>query len=416
MRRSLLLLALAACGNVTGDAPDGGEGPDAGALTPDARPSAGPVTVTFLYAGDIVPDAPIVVYRPDGTLFIDTLTGANGFRRIEDVPAGSTLTVGKFLGGAPRVITVVGVQAGDEITLGDRGGDYTSTQFEATVSNYTADYFWVDTGCGGSRFNANSTQTMDVYGTCRVPGTSTWNVVGIAHDSAGASLAFSVYPGVAAFGTATLNQWRTDWGAFSLNISNKPAGATEVSGSFDFPYSFPAPGSFSTTDDSASGTFRYPQGASSTIGYQVSATTADGQFTAARRRIPAGTLSVSVNLASVLLPFVTAAAADRTENARPVYSWTAPTDSGADVLILRATWDGPGYYEWALYAPPDTASPVRFPEIPASWGVQMVPPEGGDWTFSGSVGLFDSEVTAGWDELRQEPAPQGDNRASIDGL
>ncbi len=56
------------------------------------------------------------------------LTGADGSVEIPDVLRGATRTVGKVLGNAPRVVTVVGVEPGDRIIAGSPGGNPTGTR------------------------------------------------------------------------------------------------------------------------------------------------------------------------------------------------------------------------------------------------------------------------------------------------
>jgi hypothetical protein len=408
MRGFLSALLLTACGNVTGEAPDGGTD------VPDARPASGPVTLTFLEGGAIVANAPIVVYRPDGTVFIETTTSANGFRRIEDVPSGSTLMAGAHLTTPltfTRLSVVIGVQPGDEITLGDRGRDETTDELTVAVSNYTASSFWIDDGCIQRVMTPSSSQTFDAAHFCRTPGTTTWNIVGQAQDADGNALAYAVYPGLSAGGTATLDQWRTDWGTFRLNVSNPPAGATGMSGALSFPHLRPPPFSYNTTETSGAWTFRFPQGTTSRMGYLALANSVEGS-SSIDRVISAGTAQVTLNLAAILIPFIQSPVADLTDPVRPVISWSAPTENGADMLALHTVWEGPSTYVWVVYAPPGTPSPVSYPPIPASWGVEMHPPSGDAWRFFGAVNLIDNDRTQGWDGLRLEPAQAGDRRTS----
>lgn len=375
----------------------------------DAPPAKGPVTVTFFYT-DPVPDANVIIYDPTGAVFAEGTTGLDGSKRFEDVPRGSTLTVGKSLGNAPRVYTVVGVEPNDNLVLGVRSEPFTSGSINVTASNILADYLRVGAGCDIA-FWDGGLKSVGAHTTCAVT-PLTWNIVAIAFNGAGEALSYSVLTNVSKGTSVTLSSWRTDWATFAVNWSNPPAGTSNTRVGLRFRYPLPDPAPAGSLGSSGTTTFRYPKDATNGLEYFVEAT-GSGTYSSLSRRI-APTASVTLDLGEELLPFVTSFAADLNDRARPNFFWTAPSDvTKADLLKLQAIWDGPGYYEWHIYARPDLPSPFQLPAIPASWGAIMTPPTVSGWTFSASVALSDDESKADWNAVRVQPASYVQNRLTI---
>jgi hypothetical protein len=185
---------------------------------------------------------------------------------------------------------------------------------------------------------------------------------------------------------------------------------TSVSFGFGYPLPDPAPGP--STASTGTTSFRYPKGAANGFDYTVTGT-GTGTWSTLERRI-APTASVTLDLGQEMLPVVTNVAAGLNDRTRPVFSWIPPADlSGADRLAINATWDGPGYYEWHVFARPDLPSPYQVPPIPASWGTIMTPPTASGWTFDVTVMLSDDESKPDWNAVRAEPAKYVTNRTTM---
>lgn len=404
-----LLVASFGCGSVPAKTDAGAEPGDTASTDAPPLPDKGPVTVTYFYV-DPVPDANIIIYDPAGEVFAEGTTGLDGSKRFEDVPRGSTLTIGKSLGNAPRVYTVVGVEPNDELVLGYREDAATSGTITVTASGISADHFYVGAGCGYAFWNGTAT-TVAANSSCAVTPT-TWNVVAIAYNASNQPLSYSVYANAGQGSSITLSSWSTDWGTFAVNWSNPPSGTSSTRVSFGFGYPLPDPSPGPSTASSGTTSFRYPKGAVNGFNYAVSATGTGTWSTLSRRIAP--TSSVTLDLGQEMLPVVTNVAAGLNDRTRPVTSWIAPADiSGIDRLAINATWDGPGYYEWHVYARPDLPSPYQVPPIPASWGTVMTPPTASGWTFDTTVILSDDESKADWDAVRTEPAKYVSNRDTM---
>lgn len=401
--------AITGCGSVPAKT-DAGLDPADDADIDAALPAKGPVTVTFFY-GDPVPDANIIIYDPSGAVFAEGTTGLDGSKRFEDVPRGSTLTIGKSLGNAPRVYTIVGVEPEDNLVIGNRTEPSTAGTISVTASGMTADHFYVGAGCGLLRWNG-ATTTVPASSDCAVT-PLTWNVVAIAYNAANQPLSYSVKTNASGGSSVTLSSWSTDWGTFAVNWSNPPAGTSSTSVTFPFHYPLPDPGPAPSTASSGMATFRFPKGAVNGFDYTVYAS-GTGTYTSLSRRI-SPTPGVTLDLGQDLLPVVTSVAADLNDRTRPTFFWIAPSNvTGADRLAIRATWDGQaGYYEWHVYARPDLPSPYQLPAIPASWGTIMTPPTASGWTFDGAVTVSDDESKTGWNAVRAEPAKYVENRSTI---
>lgn len=400
--------AVLGCGSVPAVTDAGTDSGDAGEVDA-ALPAKGPVTVTFFYV-DPVPDANIIIYDPAGAVFAEGTTDLNGTRRFEDVPRGSTLTVGKSLGNAPRVYTVVGVEANDNLVLGYRTEPTTTGTITVTASGVTADHYYVGAGCGLVLWNG-AARTVSANSSCAVTPT-TWNVVAIAYNAANQPLSYSVRANVNSGSSVTLSTWSTDWGTFAVNWSNPPAGTSTTSVSFGFRYPLPDPSFVMSTASSGTASFRYPKGAVNGLEYDVQASSTGTYSTLSRRIAP--TASVTLDLGQQMLPAVMNVATGLNDRTRPIFSWIAPSDlTGSDRLDLHATWDGPGYYDWHVYARPDLPSPYQLPAIPASWGTIMTPPTATGWSFSGVVSLSDDESKASWNAVRQEPDKYTSNRSTM---
>jgi hypothetical protein len=402
------IAAALGCGSVPVKS-DANEG-DSGGHEDAALPSKGPVTVTFFYV-DPVPDANVIIYDPSGAVFAEGTTGLDGSKRFEDVPRDSTLTVGKSLGNAPRVYTVVGVQPNDNLVLGLREEPWTSGKITVTASGVTANHYYVGAGCGYSYWNG-AAREVDASSGCAVTPT-TWNVVAIAYNANNQALSYSVNQNVSAGSSTTLSSWSTDWATFSVNWSNPPVGVSSTSVGFSFRYPLPDPAPPASTASSGTTSFRYPRNVVNGIQYSVSASGTGGVMSAIQRRI-AISPSVTLDLGEQMLPTITNVAAGLSDRTRPIISWIAPTDvTGADRLSISAIWNGPGYYEWHIYSRPDLPSPYQVPAIPASWGTIMTPPTASGWTFDASVTLADDESKADWNAVRQQPDRYTTHRMTV---
>lgn len=417
MRRfGLCVLALHAatltlgCGKVP-LATDSGVDPSDAEEDADAPPPAkGPVTVTYFYANTPVPDANIVIHDPSGAVFAEATTELNGTRRFEDVPRGSMLTVGKSLGNAPRVYTVIGLEANDNLVLGDRIPQLTAGTITVTASGITAAHYSVGAGCDiASNWNG-ATRTISANSNCSVT-SSTFHVVAIAYNASNQPIAYAVATNVGSGGSVTLSTWSTDWGTFAIDWSNRPAATSTTAAYLGFGWPLPDQPPAPSTAASGTVSVRYPKNVISSLDYSVHAS-GTGTISMLNRRI-AAMPSVTLDLSQQMLPPLVDVATGLNDRARPNFFWSTPTPAtGADRLAIDATWDGPGYYEWHVYAPADLPSPYQLPAIPASWGAAMTPPTASGWTFNSYINLSDDESKANWNAVRGEPGKYIPNRST----
>jgi hypothetical protein len=113
--------------------------------------------------------------------------------------------------------------------------------------------------------------------------------------------------------------------------------------------------------------------------------------------------SRAYDLSLDFLPRVSLPAYDTADPARPEMIWTAAasladTDGGA-VLFAWSEGEGPRQ-EWGLLVPPDTASPLAVPALPAelaSWA----PTAAAEYDM-GTIWFVDADWVASYDELRND--------------
>jgi hypothetical protein len=400
LRLVCLLSFAAACGRISADGP-GELDPDGGSLSdgdladaggPDV-PAFGPVDVTFLQ-GTPQANAKVFVYDAQGDFLRETVTGADGRVVLEDVPRGGSITVGDFIGGAPRMASVYGVQPNDVLVLGSRGLDQTETTLTATSTLPAPHHYLLGGACGGHSQNLASVR---VQAHCQ--GESGWPIVAYAFSDATTVSHYMVVPSATAGAPMALNAWKEGFelDRFTLGWSNLLPGAMETVLQFFYPW--PSPSNTYVTSTAASGDvdFLYAGEVVDALSYRVTANFADGAWSAFFRTITPIRMEI-VNQQLLMFPPVSTVAGDFTDTVRPTITWSTSGDfTTADTIALHLQWDGPGFYDWNIQLPNGVTS-FRLPAIPLSH-VQLQPPAGMGWNVEVSVEYIDVTDKT-WDQIR----------------
>jgi hypothetical protein len=400
-------LVLVACGEVKSP---GSDGPDA--ASSDGAPNApdaaafGPVRVTFYYS-DPVEGAPVLITDDTGAVIKRGLTGADGSVEIPDVPRGATLTVGKFLGGAPRVFTVVAVEPGDRITVGTPGGSSRNVTLTATSALAGVHHYIAGAGCGSFARANTSPITVEVSADCQQ--NNQWTLAVLAYSDETTVREFTVVPNATDRAPVALANWSQPFELqdFLVGFSNPPPG-TKVSVSFEFAFPMATPGyqEFDTTSGTAS--FRFPPNLIDKLTYEVSATsaTAPRSATTYRRTVEPRRME-NVNIGQLTLPLVASLTGDFADTARPSFTWAAAPE-GVDMVRLSAIWDGIGFYDWQIFAPA-TQTSFRIPAIPVDLA-ELIPPAGDQWSFDAT--LYHVDLEGSYAEARSAPGAAAISRSA----
>jgi hypothetical protein len=389
------------CGKVHDNRP-----PDAADTTGDAgvdAPAFGPVDLTFYY-GEPIADASVFVFDKAGALVFETTTGPGGTKHLDNVPRGGSITVGKVVGGAPRVRSVYGVEPGDDLKLGygSAFGATVNLTATTTLSGYT---YVIGAGCDAVSYNTLT--AIQAYTNCRTGGA--WTLVALASAN-NAVQQFTVVPGVTT--NASLSTWHpaSEMSDFLVGFSSPLPGTSNVQIAFrNWPTA--GPGSQQFTTSSGNAAFRYAAIPGEKLTYSVIDNVGAQAATSLTRSITPIRME-NVNLAALLLPAMTSVATDFASPLRPVMTWAADPaiSSAADMVSIQANWDGTGYYEWGILLPSGSDRTFQFPAIPISH-VELLPPSGATWSFGATVSYVDAtELT--YAQIRQLPDRSFDGRST----
>ena len=428
MRTGFLLIALlSACGTLEtpGDTSDATPGtPDANLGAPDAEPGAPdaepgvpdatpiPTTsVLFQNGKDRAAGAVALLYAPDGALVKDTTANADGEVSFENVAPGSSITLGTGTVFGPSVVTVLDVQPGDRIAVGNFE-DPTITEMQLTVpglANVTR--FSIGSGCFRTQsqnvtVGSGATITVRALASCKKA--DGWTIVAVAQDSANKPLFFAK---AQHSGAGTVNIPATSWtpvtdtsGYSDLTVTYSNSPANQMNAQLTLLFPFPtglttAIGGF--TDLTRSFRFRYPPGIVDKLRWSVeSRQDNESSIVVFRTLTPA--LTSAINVGAEGLPIPATLTHDFSNTARPKLTWSRPAD-GADMVSIRTRYTGTGgpIYSWQVYAPPGTST-VQLPVIPSTHGEMLPPAPSSSVIVSSDVTLVDT-VASDWNATRQDP-------------
>ena len=188
---------------------------------------------------DLVPDIPVFVVQPDGTLGDSGVTDQNGEIVLENVQQGAAVTAVYDVGGTQtdyRITTVVGVKPGDSLVFGDRfDAQPSGTQTTWTVQWTPANAYPISNAyygpCGGTinyTFGTPfSSSTFPQWDSCQTTTADLIYVVGnYYYDPTG----YKLLRGAAFADNQTTNFGATDSvpGTFSFDFTGLPPGITEM--------------------------------------------------------------------------------------------------------------------------------------------------------------------------------------------
>lgn len=375
---ALSLLAAACGGGDDADVPDAVvQEPDA--FVPDADPR-GPVTIGVEANGQGVPGIDIVFNDVDGSVISSLQTGTDG-TATENVLAGSSATIlispdtDQY-----ATITYLAVEPGDNLTFVFEGGNPTDVgDLQVTLPGIAAGAtsYEISLGCGVVLTTA--TPAVPVTGTINSDCLGSDNNIDVwvvALDAGNNPVAYEHAKDVAvvAAGTTnvTLDAWQDVTDQLDVTLTNVPAGITgaglephwRVDG-LDF-------GGFGGGGAASGGTIHalssLPQGGfvdRLQYGLFMQLGNAFHGLLVAHANVPT---TPAHNLATLLLPTMTAAsAADASSHLEVSYTADGSFDSADGAIVLASWTDGAaGIESHAAYilVPPDAGTTFTLPDLP----------------------------------------------------
>lgn len=380
----LVTLLTAACGGDDGGAdaaiPDAAI-PDAAipdAAVPDAA-LPGPVSLTMYGDGHPVADVDVVFGSADGTVVTHVQTGADG-RASADLLAGGSVTALLHAGDQFTAITWADVEPGDQLVWGtpEVAGSVGMVQVSLPGVLAGASRYEVRLGCLTMETTDPTVAVSDLLTQKCLGSDQNIDVVALGFAANGALVGYSTdteVPAVAGGLTAvTLDAWTTAVDPLTMTLHGAPAAAAKA----DLQVHFRIDG-LDFGGPTASATFSggtatldslYLKGnVADKLQYLVFVTLGTpeapegvGVIVGGHAATPA---TVDYDLATTLLPSITAASAGAA-GTRVHIDWSAAGSLAAtDGAILLARWsDGATSHQWFALVPPGVTSPYRLPALP----------------------------------------------------
>ncbi len=431
MLRALLVCSLAllvsACGRIGFDQQaeisDGGGlvSPfDSGNTDPDAFTGCEEGCVTGTASVEVrdisntpIPDLPVVVSFPDGTISLVTTTGPTGIVDIE-VVASSMVTVPLSEGligstsSTSLLFTVAGVQPNDDLVIAAVLAGTASTQITVNLPGDVgnAAQYAATAGCGPTASTSTSSPKSLSYD----EGCGSQAIFGVARDVAGEPLAWSsVATQSPVQDPATLPAWNTSLSTVPMTFTGSSLGGVSANLS-----AMVGPGTYSLQSESdvsdlTSDLFSIPTGFgtrwSSEIMVGTDSESGPGVQSLLVRVTDQLPTSVPINYDTDFLPPVSNLEFISTNTARPKLAWTnsleaADLDMGLGIFL----WDGPtSFGEWLVIFSPSSASSIQLPGLPDSMA-SMRPSAEAD--FESVLYLVETDFVDGYDEVRANPTLQ----------
>lgn len=386
----LAAAALAACGGndeVFIDAgPIDADNADTAVDAPPDAPTTGNATITVRGMGNPVQGLAIVWNDPTGAVQTQETTDASGMAS-ETIMTGSSVTIFVTIsaGISTRYITItyLAIEPGDNLVW-DFDGPPPTTATTATITlpgvHAGATSYAVSAGCVEQTGITVPTQpvTLTIPTACLGSDTS-FDIVATAFDVNGAPVAYdtarTAMTGAAT--SVTLDAWQTTYQPLTYTLTNPPADATGVGVENHFRIDgvhFRGPG--------AGGGF---PGGMATIasGYWngnvvdrlqyaifIARTVGNPPVAAGASVLLGGFANAPATVShdlSTLLPRINSAALGQSGGRAQVTWDPAGSFASADGALILAQWfEGAGDHQAFIMAPPDAASPLTMPEIPAA--------------------------------------------------
>ena len=412
MRATTLLLALAACGKVSNlaDAPSGAvDGPPA-----DANVN---VTVTVLdpQSGAPLSGVPVVFTDSTGAAVAHPTTDTSG-KASQALPGGGSITA-ILPGGtnAYQLQTVLGVKAGDAITLDEPPTDNTpGTYTVALAPDGAASYYYVYGPCG-QQYTTTTSTTLMLNKYCEVP---SMDLIAVAYDANNNPLGYVERGGVTYTdgGSTTLPSTWQGFQTFNATATNLTADITNVNVNRYWPdeFGYGAFGSGTIAGTSASASLTGPTSQMAIV--ETGLYNGTGSFQRIRQRNLGTSTAYNLDVGNNELRFVAAPTLDPSTGtiSTPVSGTgsSAPDIFAVYVSYGRTVGSTQMSYSWVVYAP-DVAD-ITLPTLPPEVG-DVGPHAGDSLGFGTHAALAEYDSLNGYDDARQNPTAAIDEYFSDEG-
>ncbi|MBW2736783.1 MAG: hypothetical protein JRH20_30730, partial [Deltaproteobacteria bacterium] len=387
--RTLLIVAMTlsvvACSDDSSSGGDASVQPDGMTDQVVQKSSA---TVQVFNAGGPLAEAPVVFHQEDGT----SLTATDTEGKAEgETSANGAISALIESGKSRQVVTVLGVQPGDAVTIGDNRGDGATVSLEVTatieVENATA--YIIDVGCARKTIDASTMPTIEIPAWCAASGTVSVMMTSVRDDGSPHSYAFAKDVAVAATGVTgvTLSDWLVDWDGVALKLVNSPAKSTLMRSQIgtslggltyvgyapeNLVIAYPGatalqlgaavPESFTTiTNVNLGVAFGDVDKISGESGIRYRDTT--------RPTAPAAVYTIEFD-GGGLLPQISEVTVTPASGASPSVSWSAAGLEGHDGIVITLQYSET--FSWHVLVPPDVTVPLTLPALPAEWRDALV--------------------------------------------
>ena len=397
--------------------------PPAPAPAPAAAPPPSPApagrsgraSVAIYEDGRPLADRWVVFHDPDGNVAATLRSGPDG-KASSDVRAGGMVTVA-YGASIHQLVTVVGVQPGDEVLIGERDDDEGQAGNTVAMARIKLPSAHPSAARYGVSMGVGTTDVADVAVPLRMPilrrflvDQRRFPVLGLAFDGAGEATAFT-------FALATIGEkdggeaevhlpaWSTDWREHRILLAHAPIGLTTIKGElaivsgedrFDRGVQEAAIGPDETTLR-----FRVPRPLGVTAVHRLAlayGTSRDKALLARRSKVMPP--EVRLDLREALLPRVSGATVDRARDlGRPLVRWaTSGGGAKADAAVMQLAWPETREHVWTIIAPPTTPPGFEVPALPAvlaAWRPDARP-------LGAAVALIEASEYAGYDDVRKK--------------
>ena len=379
----------------------------------DDKPKKGTVTVHVTEGGAPKAGAHVLFHSRSGSLVEQFVTTSDGTIAYDGAHIGGSATVLVELVGTGEILTIGGLDDGDEfdVAVGEDAGDVGALVGTPDV-NFgpfagAADYF-LDVGCSSEATITTNGNTAPIYEAC-TDGSGDADLFAVARDSSDQPLAYAF---VEAFRAATTNSvqlpaWSSTWTDAAVGFTGLPAETVAVladirvrgvADSFglvaDGIFGIPAGGS-------ADLVVPVPQGFGNVIKRTHVAAFGEGITSIESASIvfqDEATLSddVTLNFATDFFPPIGLVENVSDDQARPVIEWTEIDLTGIDAGIVNASWNGAEDWTWGYFVPPELVDgSIQFPELPEELAA-LVPPVDASIQFL----TVDADFIDSFDELK----------------
>ena len=387
--------------------------------SPDPAGSAhfvpkGRATVSVYDEGAPLPDRWVVFHDASGSVIASAKSGADG-KVSSDIPADAMITVAHGTS-IRHLITVAGVQPGDDVVVGERDEDESVAKVAGTAHVKLpgklpdAIRYTVSLGVGATEVpSADVAISMSVLERfLDKKNGKRFRILGEAFDASGEPLGFAFAWGALGKDATDvrLSPWSKDWRSTEIVLSNAPTELTSVEGklgiiSQDEDRFGRKPRRADLHDGKAALRFAVPPQIGNEAEYELDFAYGSSPDKAhLLRHEESMPPLVAVDVRAAVLPRVSAAAVEPSDVlARSFVRWTVSGDAArADASVVCVRWPDTREHVWTIVLSPKAPTRFRLPALPAAlagWA-----PDGRPTT--AAVGLVDASFFDGFDDVRHK--------------